>query len=127
MPLARGAAVCPDPALTLNEVTLLDLAENQRSQPADNFVHRLASLLDEHITGVLDQRLATHTDGKVTEIAEDVCRTTIGRAVVPLLNAASRTTANTGAASRRSRTKSPTSGAFCANARQPDQWARSTP
>ncbi|MET9507114.1 restriction endonuclease [Streptomyces flavidovirens] len=67
---------------------LLDVEETQRSQPVDNFVHRLASLLDEHITDVLGQRLATHTDGKVAEIAEDVCRTTIGRAVVPLLNAA---------------------------------------
>ncbi|MBT2490510.1 restriction endonuclease [Streptomyces sp. ISL-96] len=67
---------------------LLDLEENQRSQPVDNFVHRLASLLDEHITEVLDQRLATHPDGKIADIAEDVCRTTIGRAVVPLLNAA---------------------------------------
>ncbi|GAA2946090.1 restriction endonuclease [Streptomyces enissocaesilis] len=39
---------------------LLDIEEIQPSEPVGNFAHRLASLLDEHITEVLDQRLATH-------------------------------------------------------------------
>ncbi|MGX1882390.1 restriction endonuclease [Streptomyces sp. NPDC055287] len=67
---------------------MLDIEEIQRPQPVDNFVHRLAALIDEHITEFLDQRPVTCTGAKVAEIAEDVCRTTIGRAVVPLLNAA---------------------------------------
>ncbi|GHB24912.1 hypothetical protein GCM10010346_55690 [Streptomyces chryseus] len=67
---------------------LLDVEENQRPRPVDNFVHRLASLLDEHIGEILDQRVVTRTDRQVAEIAEEVCRTAVGRTVVPLLNAA---------------------------------------
>ncbi|OEJ26054.1 hypothetical protein BGM19_19320 [Streptomyces agglomeratus] len=69
---------------------LLDTEESRPSQPVDNFVHRLSSLLDEHITEVLDRRMATHADAHVAEIAEDICRTAIGHAVVPLLNTAVR-------------------------------------
>ncbi|MCX4824330.1 restriction endonuclease [Streptomyces sp. NBC_01142] len=67
---------------------LLNAEEMQRPQPVDNFVHRLATLIDDRIVELLAQHMPAHTDSNVAQIAEATCRTTLGRAVVPLLNVA---------------------------------------
>ncbi|WP_455352984.1 restriction endonuclease [Streptomyces sp. SYSU K217416] len=63
---------------------LLDVEESRRSEPVDNFVHRLAEWLDERIAEYMAQHAGTAT----VQHVEEIVRTTISRTVVPLLNIA---------------------------------------
>ncbi|MFJ2113052.1 MULTISPECIES: restriction endonuclease [unclassified Streptomyces] len=73
-------------------IHLLDVEEKhqpeQRSDPVDNLIHRLADWVDARITEAVDQHMATHDGTYTVRITEDMVRTTIGRAVVPVLNIA---------------------------------------
>ncbi|MFE3825176.1 restriction endonuclease [Streptomyces sp. NPDC059092] len=67
---------------------LLDSERKQSIEPVDNLIHRLKEWIDTRITDALAQHPATLADA--ARIAEDIIRTTIGTAVVPLLNTAIR-------------------------------------
>ncbi|MFJ2555106.1 MULTISPECIES: restriction endonuclease [unclassified Streptomyces] len=69
---------------------LLDSERNQSVEPVDNFIHRLQEWIDTRITDALTQHPAAPADADAARLAEDIVRTTIGTAVVPVLNTAIR-------------------------------------
>ncbi|MFJ7997071.1 restriction endonuclease [Streptomyces sp. NPDC096310] len=69
---------------------LLDSERRQAIEPVDNLIHRLKEWIDTRITDALARHPAAPDDAEAARIAEDIVRTTIGTAVVPVLNTAIR-------------------------------------
>ncbi|MFE3601513.1 restriction endonuclease [Streptomyces sp. NPDC059142] len=69
---------------------LLDSERAHSTEPVDNLIHRLKEWIDTRITDALAHHPAAPADAGAARIAEDIVRTTIGTAIVPVLNTAIR-------------------------------------